>query len=290
MRILSKVLQIILAITFIFSAYTKAVGPGFFEITLMDQGLASSRVFAGNMARFFIGLEFAIGILMLLPFYIRILLKITFLMLGGFTIHLIYLWSIGDTENCGCFGEMISMTPLQSILKNLFMLLVAIIIYKSSQVNNVSKIIPMAFTVGTILSMWLFLPMPNHDNFPFETFTKFEPIGRVDLSYGEKLIAVFNLDCEHCQELATELGELQRQYDNFPELFVLFFKEGNTTVEGFETMTQSSSPHTLIDVNTFFDLIGDSPPRIYYLNNGTVAEIWDADFSQNILKTFDLEK
>ena len=44
MRILSKVLQIILAITFIFSAYTKAVGPGFFEITLMDQGLASSRV------------------------------------------------------------------------------------------------------------------------------------------------------------------------------------------------------------------------------------------------------
>ena len=98
------------------------------------------------------------------------------------------------------------------------------------------------------------------------------------------------MDCEHCQELATELGELQRQYDNFPELFVLFFKEGNTTVEGFETMTQSSSPHTLIDVNTFFDLIGDSPPRIYYLNNGTVAEIWDADFSQNILKTFDLEK
>ena len=151
MRILSKVLQIILAITFIFSAYTKAVGPGFFEITLMDQGLASSRVFAGNMARFFIGLEFAIGILMLLPFYIRLLLKITFLMLGGFTIHLIYLWSIGDTENCGCFGEMISMTPLQSILKNLAMLLVAIIIYKNSQVNNVSKIIPMGFTVATII-------------------------------------------------------------------------------------------------------------------------------------------
>ena len=68
MRVLSKVMQILLAVTFIFSAYTKAVGPGFFEITLMDQGLAPSRVLAGHMARFFIGLEFALGFLMLLPF------------------------------------------------------------------------------------------------------------------------------------------------------------------------------------------------------------------------------
>ena len=130
MKILSKVLQVILAITFIFSAYSKAVGPGFFEITLMDQGLAPNRVFAGHMARFFIGLELALGILMLFPFYIRLLMQITFFMLGGFTVHLIYLWSNGDTENCGCFGEMISMTPEQSILKNFVMLIIAIIIYK----------------------------------------------------------------------------------------------------------------------------------------------------------------
>ena len=64
MKTLSRALQIILAITFIFSAYTKAVGPGFFEITLMDQGLAPNRAFAGHMARFFIGLEFALGLLM----------------------------------------------------------------------------------------------------------------------------------------------------------------------------------------------------------------------------------
>ena len=289
MKILSRVLQILLAITFIFSAYTKAVGPGFFEITLMDQGLAPSRVFAGHMARVFIGLEFALGLLMLFPFYISRLMQTTFLMLGGFTVHLIYLWSIGDTENCGCFGEMISMTPEQSILKNLVMLAVALVIYRTAESRTISKIIPLGFTAATIFSMWLFLPMPNHENFPFETFTQFEPRGRVDLSSGEKLIAIFNLDCEHCQEAATELGELQRQYQNFPELYVLFYQEGTTTVEGFESMTQSSSPHAFIDVNTFFDLIGDSPPRIYYLNDGAVSEIWDADFSQNIVNTFELE-
>lgn len=289
MRILSKVMQVLLAITFIFSAYTKAVGPGFFEITLMDQGLAPSRVFAGYMARFFIGLEFALGILMLLPFYVKQLMQITFLMLGGFTVHLIYLWLIGNTENCGCFGEMISMTPEQSILKNMVMLAGALLVYKTAQTRHLAKIIPFGFTGATILSMWFFLPMPNHENFPFENFTQFESKGRVDLTSGQKLIAIFNLDCEHCQEAAIELGELERQHDDFPELYVLFYQEGSTTVDDFESITRSSSPYTFIDVNTFFDLIGDSPPRIYYLNKGTVANIWDTDFAQNIVNTFELQ-
>ena len=289
MRILSKVMQIMLAITFIFSAYTKAIGPGFFEITLMDQGLAPSRVFAGHMARFFIGLEFALGILMLLPFYVKQLMQITVLMLGGFTVHLIYLWLIGDTENCGCFGEMISMTPEQSILKNMVMLAVAVLVYKTAQTRHLVKIIPLGFSGATILSMWLFLPMPNHEDFPFENFTQFESKGRVDLTSGQKLIAIFNLDCEHCQEAAIELGELKRTHEDFPELYVLFYQEGSTTVEDFESITRSSSPYTFIDVNNFFDLIGDSPPRIYYLKNGIVAEIWDANFSEKIVNTFELE-
>lgn len=289
MKYLSISFRVLLAITFIFSAYTKAVGPGFFEITLMDQGLAPNRNFAGHMARFFIGLEFALGLLMLLPFYTKQLMQITFLMLGGFTVHLIYLWSTGDTENCGCFGEMISMTPEQSIIKNLVMLVVAFVIYKTAQSRIISKTIPLGFTGVTILSMWLFLPMPNHEYFPFENFTQFEPKGRVDLSSGEKLIAIFNLDCEHCQEAAKELGELQREQENFPELYVLFYQEGSTTAEEFESMTQSSAPYAFIDVNTFFDLIGDSPPRIYYLNDGAVAEIWDKDFTINIVNTFRLE-
>ena len=191
MKTLSRALQIILAITFIFSAYTKAVGPGFFEITLMDQGLAPNRAFAGHMARFFIGLEFALGLLMFFPFFIKQLMQFTFLLLGGFTVHLIYLWSIGDTENCGCFGEMISMTPEQSILKNLVMLAVAFVIFKTAKSQKISKIIVFGFIGATILSMWLFLPMPNHEDFPFDTFTHFEHKGRSDLSTGENLIAVF---------------------------------------------------------------------------------------------------
>ena len=288
MKIVSKILQLLLGITFLFSAYTKAVGPGFFEITLMDQGIAPDRIIASYLARFFIGLEFALGFLMLLPFYVKRLMQFTFFLLGGFTLHLIYLWSIGDTDNCGCFGEMISMTPEQSIIKNMIMLAIAFVVFRKAQTKKIKIIIPIVFSAATIISMWIILPIPNHKEFPFESFTHFETRGRVDLSSGENLVAIFNLDCEHCQQAATELGELKRNQENFPELYVLYFQEGSTTVEDFESITQSSFPFDLIEVNTFFDLIGDSPPRVYHLKDGKVLGIWDLNILKNIVNTFDL--
>ena len=289
MKLLSKTLQLLLAITFLFSAYTKAVGPGFFEITLMDQGIAPNRFIASYLARFFIGLEFALGFLMLLPFYIKQLMQFTFFLLGGFTLHLIYLWSIGDTDNCGCFGEMISMTPEQSIIKNIIMLSIAVAVFKTAETKKIKKIIPVVFSAVTIISMWIILPIPNHNEFPFDSFTHFETRGRVDLSSGEKLVAIFNLDCEHCQETANELAKLKRSVKNFPEFYVLYFQEGSTSVEDFESITQSSFPYDLIEVNTFFDLIGDSPPRVYNLKDGKVLEIWDTDITRNLINAFDLE-
>jgi len=289
MKLLSKTLQLLLAITFLFSAYTKAVGPGFFEITLMDQGIAPNRSIAAYLARFFIGLEFALGFLMLLPFYIKQLMQFTFFLLGGFTLHLIYLWSIGDTDNCGCFGEMISMTPEQSIIKNIIMLAIALAVFKTAETKKIKKTIPVVFSAVTIISMWIILPIPNHNEFPFDSFTHFETRGRVDMSSGEKLVAIFNLDCEHCQETANELGKLKRSVKNFPELYVLYFQEGSTSIEDFESITQSSFPYDLIEVNTFFDLIGDSPPRVYNLKDGKVLEIWDTDITRNLINAFDLE-
>ena len=289
MKLLSKTLQLLLAITFLFSAYTKAVGPGFFEITLMDQGISPNRNIAAYLARFFIGLEFALGFLMLLPFYIKQLMQFTFFLLGGFTLHLIYLWSIGDTDNCGCFGEMISMTPEQSIIKNIIMLAIALAVFKTAESKKIKKTIPVVFSAITIISMWIILPIPNHNEFPFDSFTHFETRGRVDLSSGEKLVAIFNLDCEHCQETANELAKLKRSVKNFPEFYVLYFQEGSTSVEDFESITQSSFPYDLIEVNTFFDLIGDSPPRVYNLKDGKVLEIWDTDITRNLINAFDLE-
>lgn len=138
-------------------------------------------------------------------------------------------------------------------------------------------------------SVWVFLPIPNHEKMSFTQYTHFEKIGRVDLIQGDNLVAIFNLDCEHCQEVAKKMGELHRKHENFPALYVLFFSEGNTRLQDFEAITSSSFPYNLIDVKSFFDFIGDAPPRIYYLSNGKVETYWDKDFGQEIQKHFGLD-
>ena len=91
MRNILVSLRILLGISFVFSAYTKFVDSGFFETTLMDQGFAHDRFFAAQLARFFIGLEFTLGILISLPFYIKKLTTASLHLFGSFTLHLFYL-------------------------------------------------------------------------------------------------------------------------------------------------------------------------------------------------------
>ena len=264
------------------------MGPGFFEITLIDQGLLSSRGQAQHAARFLIGFEFALGLLMLLPYYTKQLMAIASLMLIGFTIHLGYLWAIGDNENCGCFGEMISMSPAESIVKNILMLAVSVWLWIKSSSKATNPTILFGGAMIIITSMWVFL-IPDQSEFPVNQYTNFSSVGRTDLSSGEKLVAILNLDCEHCQELSVELGKMNKT-NKLPDVYAFYFKEGETTVEQFEQMTNTSFPYVEIDVNTFFDLIGESPPRVYVLNDGAVDAIIDERHCKHSRQTLSINK
>jgi uncharacterized membrane protein YphA (DoxX/SURF4 family) len=276
MSLKTSILRIFFALSFLFSAYTKFVAPGFFEITLMDQGIASSRVWAAHLTRFFIGLEFGLGLLLLFPIYTKKITGLALLLLSGFTVHLLYLWGIGDTENCGCFGEMISMTPAESILKNSILISIGVLLYLKAPKRKKGFLFLGTVFLVVILSQWFLLPIPKHSEMSFSDYTHFENEGRVDLSKGEKWIVVINLACEHCQQAAIEIGSLQRELGtSFPEIYALYYKEGDFSVEDFEALTKAKFPYHMIDLNVFFDLIGESPPRLYKLMDGKVSEFWD---------------
>ena len=276
------IVRVLLGVTFLFSAYTKAVAPGFFEITLIDQGIAVTRNFAAQMTRFIIGMEFSIGLLMLLPFYTKRLMVLSAVLLSVFSVHLVYLVFIGDNENCGCFGEMISMTPAESLLKNLVLFLVTMFVYFKANERKINVLFPILGSSILTFFIWFIIPIPDNNDFPFKKFSNFESIGRVDLSEKNGLVAIFNLDCEHCQDAAKEISTLKKELNQFPNVFVLFYKEGSTSVEEFEKITETKFPYALIDVNDFFDLIGNSPPRIYQIEKGQVKNIWDDSFYKNI--------
>lgn len=281
------ILRFILGVVFLFSAYTKFISPGLTEIILVDQGIVSARETAAIIVRLLIGFEFALGILLILPYSLKtIVIPTAILFLIIFTGYLAYTgFILKDAQNCGCFGEMIKMSPLESIVKNIIMIAALILLFKFTNEKKKYFVAP-TLVVLCVVSVFVFLPVNSQKEFKFANYTNFEGEGRIDLSVGEKLLVIINLECDHCQTLAKELSEIKNQTNKLPKLYALLFKEGNVTVDSFKTITKFNSPYHMIGLNEFLNLIGQSPPRIYWLEDGKVKGVWDEDFQKKILQNF----
>ena len=284
---LALLLRFILGGVFLFSAYTKFISPGLTEIILVDHGIVSAREAAAIIVRLLIGFEFALGVLLILPYSLKtIVIPSAILFLIVFTGYLAYTgFILKDTQNCGCFGEMIKMSPFESIIKNIVLITVLVLLFKFTNEKKKYFVAP-AVVILSVASVLAFLPIRSQKEFKFANYTNFEGEGRVDLSTGEKLLVILNLECDHCQTLAKELSEIKNQPNKLPRLYALLFKEGSVTVDSFKTMTKFNFPYHMIDMNEFLNLIGQSPPRIYWLKNGKVKEIWDEDYQKKIMQNF----
>lgn len=281
-------LQVILSLMFFLSAYSKIISPGSVEVILIDQGIVSSREFAAFIVRIFISFEFAIGILFLIPVYLkRVTIPLTWILLTVFTGYLFYSGVIlGDKENCGCFGDLIKMSPLESILKNIIIAAISVVLFRFSYDVRKNFFVFLSAILISFLFVFTYSPIKNVEDFQFSKYIYFEEAGRVDLSEGNKLLGVFSFECEHCQHTAKDIAKLKRSFDEIPDLYALFFSEGDISIDSFKTITDSNFPYYMIDHNDFFELIGSSPPRIYWLKDGKVEKYWDDQFVKNIVLEF----
>lgn len=123
-------LRIIVSLLFIVSAMAKLskghlLDSPYFAISTFEvkqlYPMGFSEGFAPYFSRVLIGIELALGLLLLQKNYLRkFIIPVTTLLLLVFIGHLSYVTFLsgGSTGNCGCFGELIPMTPIQAIIKN----------------------------------------------------------------------------------------------------------------------------------------------------------------------------
>lgn len=139
-------LRIIISALFLLSAVSKIYngrtwGVWGFEKQLMELGIATECI-AHYLSRLIIALEFAIAVGILIPYFLkRFVIPITVLLLVAFCIHLgITMYLHGNNGSCGCFGELIPMTPLEALIKNVITIAMLIYLYlninKKGQLKN----------------------------------------------------------------------------------------------------------------------------------------------------------
>lgn len=124
-------IRIILGSLFIVSAISKLFPIEAFDLAIVNQGITNWD-FAPYLSRFIISVELFLGIsFFITPFIKKISIPYSFLLLVVFCVHLILLISAGNGgKDCGCFGELIPMSSIAALIKNLVLIFLIILLNK----------------------------------------------------------------------------------------------------------------------------------------------------------------
>ena len=119
-------IRVLVSFLFIISAIAKMYPSPYFAISTFEvkqlYSLGFSEAIAPYFSRTLIGIEMALGLLLLQNNWLKkFIIPSTILLLAVFVGHLTFVTFLkgGNTGNCGCFGELIPMTPIQAIIKNI---------------------------------------------------------------------------------------------------------------------------------------------------------------------------
>lgn len=164
---LPLIIKGVMAFMFLLSAVAKLYPspnlalPTFEVKQLIPMGFSETS--AAYFSRILIGCELALGILLLQKNYFkRLVIPMSFLMLLIFSIHLSYeITSSGNSGNCGCFGSLLPMTPVQALIKNIIGMGLLVILYRKTSKENdrLNFSFLAAITFASILGVFLVGPM-----------------------------------------------------------------------------------------------------------------------------------
>ena len=155
--------RIVVSILFLVSAVSKMFPIWMFEKQLVDLGVCGW-CDAPYFSRLLIALEAAIGIAILQRHFIkRFVIPVTAFLLVAFCVHLsIEMVKHGAMNgNCGCFGQLIPMTPLEAFIKNVLTLGLLVYIYKTTEEHEKGKnrfMVPMFIYSVSAFAMFALFP------------------------------------------------------------------------------------------------------------------------------------
>ncbi len=281
---------------YVFSAYTKIYPIEPFEYTFVDLGVANWKV-APFIARLFISLEFFLGALFILNIKIKTASKISIAVLAMFSIYLIGLIFIGNNSNCGCFGNYISMTPIQALVKNLIMIIISIVIFKfydGFDYWGKSKFIYFFLMLAALISPHILnyvdfnhseaylSPKENHFELPLDSLYNnarikdlpvldFKPVNTpiTTLSKGKHVLAFMSLTCPHCRIAAKKMRLIKERNPNI-SMYLVLNGDDNKLIPFFEDTKASNIPYCILLGRNFVYLAGVKMPAILMINNGVV--------------------
>ncbi len=179
--------RIVVGTLFIFSGLVKAIDPlglaykmqEFFEVWAADGFMQGLMLWLNEQALLFsllmITLEVVLGVALLLGWRIKPVSRLLLLLMLFFTFLTSYVLFSGRIRACGCFGDCIPLTPVQTFTKDLVLLILVLLILTGIKYikpvfsNTMNSTIFLISLFGVLGLQWYVLQyLPVKDCLPFK--------------------------------------------------------------------------------------------------------------------------
>ena len=244
-------LRVLISALFLLSAFAKLYPTPMFGITkIFEQGqlipMGFSEGLAPYFSRFIIGAEIFLSITILFDNYLKkLIVPLAFIMISVFSIHL-STQIFGNSENCGCFGELIPMTPIEALIKNMITLIVLAFIYVRSEdvKGRFSNLTVLFLLISTI--MFASIPISLQTSSAGNSFISYVENEDFKSSDDKKILCFFDAGCEHCQHTARSLDSLSRLITDFPKVHIIFSDAEEYNIPSFFEFAGNEYPYQVM--------------------------------------------
>ena len=288
-------IRVVIGVVFILSGAFKLATIPSFENLLLKLDVISWK-YVDILSRAIISLEFLIGILLIANIYIKRILQITLYTLVGLSFVLVYLYFfVSKQDNCGCFGDIIKLNPIESIVKNLILIVFVIISLKNKKsfenewFKKYRNIILLILAIGAFAWPYIaYMPMSKNikSNYtiknPFyideETMqsVNFNTQDSVNLTEGKHIICFASLTCPACKRAISKLSSIHQNNQDKLSIYIIFLDtaERDNLLEDLIAETGLITiPYAFMTLEDFVKTSHSQLPFIVFSEDGEAKDL-----------------
>ena len=178
-RILADACRIILALTFVFSGFTKTIDPWGTAIKITEYlnsfGFETLNQYRFGFSIWLCGAELMMGCMLLFKVRTPLISIFSLATMSFFTLLTFYMAGWGTVEDCGCFGDAVKLTAWETFFKNLVLWPLSFYvwwdarkgrIWPISRREYITTLLIMCFAFG--LGAYCYRHLPLIDFLPFK--------------------------------------------------------------------------------------------------------------------------
>ncbi|MBR5146479.1 MAG: DoxX family protein [Bacteroidales bacterium] len=295
----SKFINIVIGSVFIIAAILKLMSIDEFEIYIYSFDIFSF-LLTTFVSRIIIISEFILGLFLILKINYKLTWRLAFISLILFTLFLIYVAIFRQDANCHCFGELVELSPLESIIKNLVM--IALLILGQRTTDNgqqtqaqSSKLLVLSSTFLVFIisppdSIYKMIYSTEKEVSTVDLYKSFDEVVKIDFteeglvfdsisSFKEKenqLIVIVSSGCKYCRLGLKKLSLMMKNEDLATDNVDIFIWGSPEGIENFrnETMTEDYS-YWHIMPNRAIEITYGRFPIFIFLKEKDIIKIGD---------------